>query len=131
MIVLHNSYDGASLEFVRLHTGPGDEIYDWYKGGREAWAAKGGTMHVSAFPSVIVDIPTFLVDKMDSERNVIGTIQLDAEQVALRQVLDVAEVSAFLADQNKRLAKSKTLGLTPSPQTLTLDNLNQVDTGRG
>ena len=88
-------------------------------------------MHVSAFPSVIVDIPTFLVDKMDSERNVIGTIQLDAEQVALRQVLDVAEVSAFLADQNKRLAKSKTLGLTPSPAKLTLANLNQADTGRG
>jgi hypothetical protein len=109
----------------------GHTIYHWDFGGREAWYAIGGTNKVSALPSVVVDVPAYLADRVDLEQNVVGTIQIDAEQVALRAVGAKAYVQAFLKTTNSILAKSKTLGLTPSPAKLTLANLNQADTGRG
>ena len=146
MIILHNSMAGESHDFVDallsrtvdasefsggVLTEGGHTIYGWYEEGRKAWWAISGTDKVSAFPSVVVDVPEYDQEIIDIDGEVVDVITHPAQQVALRQVLDVAEVSAFLAEQNKHLAKSKKSGMTPSPAKLTLANLNQADTGRG
>lgn len=55
MLVLHNPHDKASRDFVENHTGPEDIIWDWYDPTQQrAWVEAGGTLEISAFPSVIV-----------------------------------------------------------------------------
>ena len=143
MIVLHNSMDGSSRKFVNALLGhtvdandftdsvlseDGHIIYDWYQGGREAWWALSGTDKVSAFPSVVVDVPTHDVETFD-EDGPIG--QRTAEQVALRMVTTVAEVQSYLDDVNVKLDLSaNSLGMTPEILTLTMTNLNDAATGR-
>ena len=63
MVILHSSQSKESRDFVAQHTSSTDTIYDWYKGGREAWIAAGGTLGVRAFPSVIVDMPEVLLSR--------------------------------------------------------------------
>jgi len=75
-IILHNSLDKESRAFVQAH-GAGKTIFDWYKGGREAFWALGHTHEVSAFPSVIIDIPTYKVP---------STPEFPAHTVPRRQV---------------------------------------------
>ena len=60
MIILHNHMSKASREFVATH-GEGHTVISWYEGGREAWIAAGGTDKVSAFPSIVVDMPAYKV----------------------------------------------------------------------
>jgi len=108
----------------------GHIIYDWYQGGREAWWALSGTDKVSAFPSVVVDVPTHDVETFDKDGVPIGQRTVPAEQVALRAVTSISEVDDFLSATNSILTKSKDLGLTPSPETLTKANLNDAATGR-
>lgn len=124
--ISYTDFDEAGVLSEGGHT-----IYHWDFGGREAWYAIGGTNKVSALPSVVVDIPAYLADRVDLEQNVVGTIQIDAEQVALRAVVSVSEVDSFLTETNSLLYKSKSLGLTSNPETLTIANINQADTGRG
>lgn len=52
IVILHNSFDRASREFVRRY-GSDAVVYDWYCGGRELWLKMGGTSKISAFPSVV------------------------------------------------------------------------------
>lgn len=129
MIVLHNSYDRQSREFVETHCGPGDVIYDWYRGGREAWTAKRGTMRVSAFPSVVVDIPSYTMPVRDGDGNVIGTRVLPARQHPIRRSEDLADVERVLAKINAALDASSALG--DDKPRLTLETMNAAETGRG
>jgi len=128
MIVLHNSHDRESREFVENHCGPDDEIYDWYKGGREEWVEKHGTMQVSAFPSVIVDIPAHESPIYDRGGNVIGTFTETACQHAIRKTEDLADIDRALARINAALDVSA--GLGDDKPRLTLETLNDAATGR-
>lgn len=146
MIVLHSSQDEDSRAFVNnllgrtvgagdfvngVLTESGHTIYDWYAGGREAWWDIAGTAQVSAFPSVIVDVPEYNVDRNDGLGLAAQDIRtIPAEQVALRKVTSVTDVDDYLAKVNGLLTKSKALGKTPAIQTLTRGNLNDASTGR-
>ena len=121
MIILHNSLDKDSRDFVAAH-GAGATIYDWYKGGREVFWAAGHTDGVSAFPSVVVDIPGYRVP---------ATLAVPAHtvarrQYALRKPADMTEVQTFLNRMNVRLAKSAGEGQPVAP--LTLGNMSDVKT---
>lgn len=52
MIVLSNTYDSACVRWITENVPTGIEIVDWYR-DRDAWVASGGTVQVSAFPSVV------------------------------------------------------------------------------
>ena len=58
MIVLHNSLDKKSRNFVENYTTETDTILDWYKGGRDLWIEGGNTLvGVQSFPAVVVNVP--------------------------------------------------------------------------
>jgi hypothetical protein len=74
MIILHNHSDAESRQFLinilstSLDSIPwangkavfgGHTLYNWYQGGRETWIAEGHTREVSAFPSVVWDVPEY------------------------------------------------------------------------
>ena len=136
MIILHNSLDEESRDFVAAHeptlggftagvaTTPDGKttVYDWYKGGRDAFWAAGHTDKVSAFPSVIVDIPTHRVPPTSESPGHTAP----RRQHALRKPADMAEVMDFLTEINVELAKSAGEGLAVAP--LTLDNMSDVKT---
>jgi hypothetical protein len=148
MIILHNSMDRDSQDFVKIVLGRmveasefiggvlivGEYIfYDWYKGGREAWWSIAGTKEVSAFPSVIVDIPGYDVPGLvDADHGAVKQKRVvPAEQYVLRKPESEAEVQAFLNEINLALQRSKNeAGRTVTPDSLTLENMNQADTGR-
>ena len=52
MIVLSNIYDSACVRWITENVPENIEIVDWYR-DRDAWVASGGTVRVSAFPSVV------------------------------------------------------------------------------
>ena len=52
MIVLSNTYDSVCVRWITENVPAGIEIVDWYR-DRDAWVASGGTVQVSAFPSVV------------------------------------------------------------------------------
>lgn len=52
MIVLSNTFDSTCVRWVTDNVPSGIEIVDWYR-DRDAWIANGGTVQVSAFPSVV------------------------------------------------------------------------------
>lgn len=59
MIILHNQHDKQSREFVAA-ANPAVQVLDWYNDAdREAWLAAGGTLAVSAFPSVLLRHDTY------------------------------------------------------------------------
>lgn len=120
MIILHNSLDKESRDFVAAH-GAGATVYDWYKGGREAWVALGGTDKVSAFPSVLVDVPAFTVPARVVGRRTEPAFNMPPEQVAIRKPRDMTDVQAHLDEINKRL---------PAASRLTLGNMNDAPTRR-
>ena len=140
MIILHNSLDRESREFVAAAIadfgttlGPFSDgvavtedgritIYDWYAGGRDAFWAAGHTDKVSAFPSVIVDIPTHRVPPTSESPGHTAP----RRQHALRKPADMAEVMDFLTEINVELAESTGEGLAVAP--LTLDNMSDVKT---
>lgn len=115
MIILHNSQSRESREFVAAN--PGATVYDWYEGGREAWLALGGTNGVSAFPSVIVDVPGYTVPDLGLDPG----FTVPAHQVAVRKPRDLTDVQARLDILNERL---------PIAVWLNLNNMNDASTGR-
>ena len=55
LVILHNSYDPVSREFVEVHGETVDDIIDWYNFGEvDRWLEMGGNMRVSAFPSMAI-----------------------------------------------------------------------------
>jgi len=64
MIILHNIHSKKSREFVEKYQA-GSTIFDWYNDGMEQWSALGGTLQVSTFPSVVIDIPPVKVSRND------------------------------------------------------------------
>ncbi len=121
MIILHNSYDKESRGFIASH-GISAIIHDWYKGGREEFWAAGNTHGVSAFPSVIIDIPSHRAPAIIGPPAAPGRL-VPRQQLALRKPADMAEVQAFLDQVNIELAKSAGEGLPIEP--LTLDNASK------
>lgn len=133
-IFLHNSLDRESRDFMAsvvpalkpftagVATTPDGKttVYDWYNGGREAFWAAGHTHGVSAFPSVIVDIPTYKVPATAGS----PAHTVPRRQHALRKPADLAAVVAFVAEINVELAKSAGEGLAVAP--LTLDTMSDV-----
>ena len=97
MIVLHNSLDADSRAFVESIAGrPGVTILDWYKGGREEWIRRGGTMKVSAFPSVVWETPAYkrpAGKSTDGKRDLDETL-MPAETRMIRKPADMAAVQA-------------------------------------
>ena len=58
--ILHNEQDEASRAFVAAHADDPDVdlVLSWYdEDDRDAWVAAGGTLAVSAFPSIVYDRP--------------------------------------------------------------------------
>ena len=120
MIILHNSYDRESREFVAAN--PGATVYDWYEGGREAWVGINGTIKVSAFPSVIVDVPAFTIPaRVDADGKVVPAHNVPPEQIAVRKPRNLADVQTRLDELNERL---------PVAARLNLNNMNDAPTGR-
>lgn len=124
MIILHNGFDKDSRDFVTAH-GAGATVYDWYKGGREAFWAAGHTDKVSAFPSIIVDIPSYRTPPINGPIPEPGRL-VPRQQMALRKPRDMADVQKFLDRINVELAKSAGEGMPVAP--LTLDNMSDVKT---
>lgn len=52
MIVLSNNYDSVCVRWITDNVPAGIDVVDWYR-DRDEWVASGGTMQVSAFPSVV------------------------------------------------------------------------------
>lgn len=143
MIILHNSLDKDSRNFlaatlsslgttlepfsggVSASMDAKHIVYDWYRGGREAFWAAGHTDKVSAFPSVIVDIPTHRIPPIVGPEPVPGRTA-PRRQHALRKPANVAAITTALTEINVRLAKSASEGLPVSP--LTLDNMSDAKT---
>ena len=120
MIILHNSHARESREFVAAHRA-GATVYDWYEGGREEWWALGGTDKVSAFPSVIVDVPAFTVPARVVGGGAEPVFNVPPEQVAVRTPRNLADVQARLDVLNERL---------PVTAKLNLNTMNDAPTGR-
>jgi|TARA_B110000908_G_scaffold60564_1_gene73542 hypothetical protein len=112
MIILHNSLekdsrafvatatDGADLTWVNGVVEIGDDIiYDWHFGGREAWINAGNTNKVSAFPSVIHNIPAYKF-KFDASSDV---VDIAAEQVAQREPKTLADVDDYVSNVNDKI----------------------------
>ena len=146
MIILHNCQDKDSRDFLAAILGTlpdhndfvdgkievgGHTIYCWYHGGREAWWEIAGTDKVSAFPSVIVDVPEHDIPLVDIQGQQTGLRRVAAHQSALRKPASVADVQAHLDDINQSLVRSSEVGgVAAAPDPLTLANMNAAATGR-
>ena len=107
MKILHNSLDRQSREFIAQFEGqPNVEIFDWYNGGRDAWSAAGGTLLVSAFPTVVIDIPDHRVADANGEIAIVAN-----HQRALRKCVDQNDLRGRIDIINSTLSKSRSLGL--------------------
>lgn len=114
MIYLHNSLSKESRAFFDAHIQPTDTVYDWYQGGREAFIAAGGTDRVSAFPSVVVDIPSHRIPaNLDHP-----VLNIQRIQKMVRKPADMAAVQAYLDKVNIVLAKSQGQGRPVDPLTI-------------
>ena len=136
MIILPNSLDKQSRDFlasvapalgaftsgVALTLDGKTTVYDWYEGGREAFWAAGHTHGVSAFPSVIVDIPTYRAPAAGGS----PAHTVPRRQHALRKPANMTEVMDFLTEINVELAESAGEGMPI--ESLTLDNISDVKT---
>ena len=102
MIILHNSLDKESREFVAQHATPADTIYDWHDRKDFAlWVGAGGTQKVSAFPSVVVDIPAH--DSFDPDDEFLE--EVPAHQEALRKIKDIDDLNERIDKINLKLEK--------------------------
>ena len=138
MIVLHNSGDKASRDFVAsLGARPGLVVLDWYKGGREEWMARGGNMGVSAFPAIVVEVPAYLTpatESMGKIEAIDGTatqlydqhpaVMHPARTEMIRKPLNMVEVQGALDKFNVCMSVSRDAGHDVAD--LTLDDLDNV-----
>lgn len=139
MIILHNSLDKESRDFLsttitELGTtldsfvnGVADTadnnhtVYDWYLGGREAFWDTGNTHKVSAFPSVIIDIPSHRTPPIPfptAGGPPIPVRNIPREQHALRKPTDLMAIQSSLDEINIRLSKSAAHGKSVPALTL-------------
>jgi hypothetical protein len=112
MILLHNSLESDSRAFVATATDGADLtwvngvaeigsdiIYDWHFGGREAWTNAGNTDRVSAFPSVVHNIPAYKF-RSDASSYV---EDIAAEQVVQREPRTLADVDDYVSNVNDKI----------------------------
>ncbi len=119
MIFIHNSLSKESRAFIAAHATPQDTVYDWYDGGREAFWATGNTHEVSAFPSIVIDIPSHRIPA-NSDHPVQN---IPRKQKMVRKPADMAAVQAHLDRINVVLARSPRDPRRPI-EPLTLDNMS-------
>lgn len=126
MLILHNCLDAVSQDFlvsvlgslpdhdlfvngkmtVGAHT-----IYCWYHGGQEAFWSESGTKEVSAFPSVVVDVPEHdLPIPPISSRTTPETFP--AHQHVIRLPTNILDVNTFIDEVNEKLALSESVRRT-------------------
>jgi len=103
-------------------------IYCWYHGGRETFWSEGGTHKVSAFPSVVADVVEHDVPKRTWREKTFPKVTRPATQRLLRMPKDMADVEDFIDEINIDLANSRVAG--KEVPLMTLENMNQADTGR-
>ncbi len=101
MIILHNPLDALSRDFVAQH-GDGNTVIDWQdETAREAFLAGHPDLSPSAFPSVLVEVPAYSLDAMQT--NALGQItgyeriNVEAHEELLRMPADWSVVEAFQA----------------------------------
>lgn len=72
MLILHNREDKASRDFVATYGNqPGVTVLDWYdEAARQQWLDAGGTLAISAFPSVLLRHDTYTVETDGGEQTV-------------------------------------------------------------
>ncbi len=125
MIIQHNHQNKGTREFVAAY-GEGNTVISWYEGGREEWIAAGGTPKVSAFPSIVVDIPEHVIpERLGADDRTLPEISVPAHQATVRKPRDMADVQAHLDNLNKRLAGSAAAGRPVPP--LTLDGIDRSE----
>jgi len=126
MIILHNHHSKESRDFVDAHAKPSDTIISWYEGGREEWVDSGGTDKVSAFPSVVADIPEYDDPEWtDPDTNVdYPQSTIPAVQVAVTVLGGPSDIDVFLDETNVGLARSAQAGRPVNP--MTMDSLHAV-----
>jgi len=109
MIVLHNTNDQASIQFVAAHCA-GLAVIDWYGDdtAREAYLADSGNPAPSAFPTVVVDIPAYTetLPSYGDNGELLGvvTVSVPAHREALRLPASMAAVEQYLAYVEARAA---------------------------
>lgn len=105
-------------------------IYCWYHGGRETFWAEGQTTGVSAFPSVVANVPEYDVpasvftDPETGEDVEQPKRTVAAHQRMLRMPGDMADVEDFIDEINIDLANSRVAG--KEVPLMTLENMNQI-----
>ena len=127
MIILHNYMSKASREFVAAY-GEGNTVISWYEGGREAWIAAGGTDKVSAFPSIVVDMPAYKVpERLGLDDQTLPEHFIPAEVVMIRKPTSLNDISDWIAAKNMILNRSTAADMPVDPLTIeTLDHSDDV-----
>jgi len=125
MIILHSCVSEDSREFlIKLlgalpdhddfmdgkQTAGGHTIYCWDHGGRETYWAEGGTDKVSAFPSVVIDVPEYDIPETVWRDEVFPKRTVAAEKRVLRMPEDMTDIENFLDEINIDLTKSEIAG---------------------
>jgi hypothetical protein len=113
MIILHNRHDRASREWIATNAQVGDTILDWYDEAElRQWIAAGGTLQVSAFPSVVthvpeIDIPEFPAASLETvSAQTIRAYQhvhrMPPDRATVQKHVDTVAQLKALCDQAKR-----------------------------
>ena len=106
MIILHNHMSKESREFIQEY-GSGNTVISWYEGGREEWKNAGGIFGVSAFPSIIVDIPEYKVPAhMNLDDEDIPEQLTAAKTITIRKPTSLDDIQNELDKINVRLVSS-------------------------
>jgi hypothetical protein len=93
MIILHNSYDKDSRDFVAAH-GEGNIVIDWYAAnGREEFMRIAKHANVSAFPSVIIHMPPYkILDEPKPGQHIIKAKVKDMDDV----MAEISRINKFI-----------------------------------
>ena len=127
MIVLHDSNNRRSQEFVANYTSDGDTVYDWQEGGEEEWLKLGGLWNCETFPCVVFDVPSYRARVHDRFGNFMRPRVISARQYVV-SVATMDDVGDALAKINTALDVSASLG--DDKPRLTRETMNRASTGR-
>tara|TARA_R110000803_G_scaffold20173_1_gene52179 strand:- start:1586 stop:1987 length:402 start_codon:yes stop_codon:yes gene_type:complete len=112
MIILHNHLSKESREFVAAN-GTGNIVLSWYEGGREQFESIGGHKKISAFPSVIIHVPTHNVTHYEEDNIAVkDTILRQAAHMVVRDPVSMSDVDKEIDNINIVLSKSGDHGVT-------------------
>ena len=101
MIVLHNSLDKKSRDFVENYTTEIDTIVDWYNGGRDLWIEGGNTLvGVQSFPAVVVNVPAHNYEQAIEGEGIFNNIVIAAHQKPICNVTTKQDVLDIVDDIN-------------------------------